>query len=157
MREYTDAVGEGFSVFVADDDVHQWKVLLPGPQSTPYAAGTFVLSFQFPADYPFRPPKVQFLTPVYHCNVNAAGSICLDILKNSWSPALTVSKVLVSIQSLLENPNIDDPLDSVKATVRREDPAQYDRLAAESTLQWAAPLDRVLTTYGLSTDPAKLA
>jgi ubiquitin-conjugating enzyme E2 D/E len=154
MREYQDAIGEGFSVFVTDNDVSLWKALLPGPQGTPYADGHFVVSFRFPQDYPFRPPKVLFLTPVFHCNVNSSGSICLDILKSSWTPALTTAKVLHSLLSLLREPNADDPLDAVKATVLRENPAEYHRLAAESTAQWAAPLEKVMTTYSLGAAPA---
>lgn len=154
MREFQDAVAAGFSIFVTDDDVGLWKALLPGPQGTPYANGSFVVSIRFPASYPFKPPKVQFLTPVFHCNVNAAGSICLDILKSNWSPALSIAKVLHALLSLLREPNADDPLDAVKATVLREDPAEYHRLAVESTAQWAAPLEKVMLTYGLAAQPA---
>jgi ubiquitin-conjugating enzyme E2 D/E len=152
MREFQEAVAEGFGVFVTDGDVCQWKVLLPGPAGSPYELGTFVVSFQFPSDYPFKPPKVRFLTPIYHCNINDAGSVCLDILKSSWSPALTSTKVLHSLQALMTNPNPSDPLDSVKATVLREDPGLYRRQASESTAAWAAPLEKVMSTYGLVAD-----
>ena len=59
---------------------------------SPYAGGVFFLSITFPTDYPFKPPKVSFTTKIYHPNINANGSICLDILRDQWSPALTISK-----------------------------------------------------------------
>ena len=65
-----------------------------GPGDSPYSGGVFFVMIQFPPDYPFKPPKVQFQTKVYHPNVNSQGSICLDILKEQWSPALTISKVM---------------------------------------------------------------
>jgi len=76
-----------------------------GPEGSPYAGGVFFLKIQFPQDYPFKPPKVTFRTRIYHCNINSQGAICLDILKDNWSPALTTSKVLLSICSLLTDPN----------------------------------------------------
>lgn len=68
---------------------------------SPYSGGVFFLSITFPTDYPFKPPKVSFSTKIYHPNINANGSICLDILRDQWSPALTISKVLLSICSML--------------------------------------------------------
>jgi ubiquitin-conjugating enzyme E2 D len=59
---------------------------------SPYTGGVFFLSITFPTDYPFKPPKVSFTTKIYHPNINANGSICLDILRDQWSPALTISK-----------------------------------------------------------------
>ena len=64
-----------------------------GPADSPYSGGVFFSLIHFPPDYPFKPPKVQFQTKLYHPNVNSQGSICLDILKEQWSPALTISKV----------------------------------------------------------------
>lgn len=61
---------------------------------SPYSSGVFFLSIAFPTDYPFKPPKVNFTTRIYHPNINANGSICLDILRDQWSPALTISKGL---------------------------------------------------------------
>ena len=81
-----------------------------GPEDSAYTGGVFFLNIHFPTDYPFKPPKVQFVTKIYHPNINSNGSICLDILKDQWSPALTISKVLLSISSLLTDANPDDPL-----------------------------------------------
>ena len=68
-----------------------------GPAETPYAGGVFFLDIVFPPDYPFKPPIINFTTKIYHCNVNATGGICIDILKELWSPALTINKVLLSV------------------------------------------------------------
>lgn len=81
-----------------------------GPSDSPFQSGVFFLDIKFPPDYPFKPPQVKFLTRIYHPNINNEGGICLDILKRQWSPALTISKVLLSICSLLTDPNPDDPL-----------------------------------------------
>ena len=89
----------------SDDNMYDWVATLRGPDGSPYENGTFFLDIQFPQDYPFKPPKVTFRTRVYHCNVTSSGQICLDILKDNWSPALTVSKVLLSIASLLTDAN----------------------------------------------------
>jgi ubiquitin-protein ligase len=59
---------------------------------SPYAGGVFFLKIKFPTDYPFKPPKVNFETKIYHPNINGDGAICLDILRDQWSPALTISK-----------------------------------------------------------------
>ncbi|XP_010623253.1 ubiquitin-conjugating enzyme E2 D4 isoform X5 [Fukomys damarensis] len=92
------------------DDLFHWQATIMGPNDSPYQGGVFFLTIHFPTDYPFKPPKVAFTTKIYHPNINSSGSICLDILRSQWSPALTVSKVLLSICSLLCDPNPDDPL-----------------------------------------------
>ena len=93
-----------------DTDIYYWRATIYGPKDSPYEGGIFFLDIHFPADYPFKPPKVSFVTKIYHPNINSAGGICLDILKDAWSPALTISKVLLSICSLLDDPNPEDPL-----------------------------------------------
>ncbi|KAI9917000.1 hypothetical protein PsorP6_017195 [Peronosclerospora sorghi] len=72
--------------------------------------GIFKLELFLPAEYPMAPPKVRFLTRIYHPNIDKLGRICLDILKDKWSPALQIRTVLLSIQALLSAPNPDDPL-----------------------------------------------
>jgi ubiquitin-conjugating enzyme E2 D/E len=95
---------------VDDSNIFEWLSTLIGPKGTPYEDALFNLKIIFPKDYPFHPPKIIFITPIYHCNINKKGEICLDILKDNWSPALTIDKVLLSISSLLAEPNPDDPL-----------------------------------------------
>ena len=69
-----------------------WQATIMGPGDSPYSGGVFFLAIHFPTDYPFKPPKVNFTTRIYHPNINSNGSICLDILRDQWSPALTISK-----------------------------------------------------------------
>ncbi|XP_019076285.1 constitutive photomorphogenesis protein 10 isoform X3 [Vitis vinifera] len=76
-----------------------------GPKGTPYEGGIFFLDITFPSDYPFKPPKVVFKTRIYHCNVDSAGNLSVDILKDSWSPALTISNVLLAIRSIFTKPD----------------------------------------------------
>jgi ubiquitin-protein ligase len=87
------------------DNLYEWVSTIMGPAGSPYSGGVFFLDIHFPQDYPFKPPKVVFRTKIYHCNVNNQGQICLDILKDNWSPILTISKVLLSICSLLTDCN----------------------------------------------------
>lgn len=129
-----------------------------GPSDSPYAGGVFFLAIHFPTDYPFKAPKVNFTTRIYHPNINSNGSICLDILRDQWSPALTISKgtpsppfisrsdsvqvadptiVLLSICSMLTDPNPDDPLVPEIAHVYKTDRARYDATAREWTRKYA--------------------
>uniref|UniRef100_M8CMI9 SUMO-conjugating enzyme UBC9 n=1 Tax=Aegilops tauschii TaxID=37682 RepID=M8CMI9_AEGTA len=100
-----------------------------GPSDSPYSGGVFLVTIHFPPDYPFKPPKVAFRTKVFHPNINSNGSICLDILKDQWSPALTISKVLLSICSLLCDPNPDDPLVPEIAHMYKTDRHKYESTA----------------------------
>jgi len=109
-----------------------------GPEDSPFQGGVFFLDIHFPADYPFKPPKVQFTTKVYHPNINKNGSICLDILKDQWSPALTVSRVLLSISSLLTDPNPDDPLVPEIAHQFKTNKSAYESTAREWTTRYAS-------------------
>jgi len=109
-----------------------------GPADSAYEGGVFLLKIEFPKDYPFKPPKIKFETKIYHCNVNDKGGICLDILKDNWSPALTISKVLLSICSLLNDPNPDDPLVPEIADLYKKNRAAHDNTARDWTQKFAS-------------------
>ena len=118
-------------------DMFKWIATIIGPETSPYEGGVFFLNFVFSKEYPFKPPKVHFKTKIYHPNISGAGTICLDILKDQWSPALTVSKVLLSVCSLLTDPNPDDPLVPDIADLYRNNKGRYEEIAREWTRKYA--------------------
>jgi len=122
---------------VSDADFFTWKAMIFGPAESPFQGGVFNLTIRFPSDYPFKPPIVTFSTKIYHPNINAAGGICLDILKQQWSPALTISKVLLSILSLLTDANPNDPLVPDIANLYKTNRAEYEQVAREWTQLYA--------------------
>jgi len=122
---------------IDEKDQYHWQATIMGPDDSPYAGGVFFLNIHFPTDYPFKPPKINFTTRIYHPNVNSNGSICLDILKEQWSPALTISKVLLSISSLLTDANPDDPLVPEIAHIYKTDKPKYEATAREWTRKYA--------------------
>lgn len=95
----------GISAFPNDADMLNWTATIEGPSETPYAGLSLKLSFEFPATYPLTAPTVLFKTPIYHPNIDFSGRICLDILKEKWSAIYNVQTVLLSLQSLLGEPN----------------------------------------------------
>ncbi|KAG8548718.1 hypothetical protein GDO81_024461 [Engystomops pustulosus] len=104
----------GVSCWQAGDRMDELRAQVVGGPGSPYEGGVFSLEIAVPERYPFEPPRVHFLTPIYHPNIDTAGRICLDILKpppkGAWRPALSLSSVLTSIQLLMSEPNPEDPL-----------------------------------------------
>ena len=108
-----DTETSGVTVTVMNDNVMTLQGSIKGPIDSPYQAGVFLVEIKIPQDYPFAPPKMRFITKVWHPNVSSqTGAICLDILKDAWSPALTMKTALVSLQALLSAPEPDDPQDA---------------------------------------------
>ena len=128
---------ENCSAGPTSDDLYEWQACIMGPVDSPYQGGTFYLSISFPKDYPFKAPAVRFTTKVYHPNISCDGAICIDILKDKWSPALTISKVLLCICSLLDDPNPDDPLVPSIAEQFKNDYEAYKITASDWTQVWA--------------------
>ncbi|KAL8104734.1 hypothetical protein AgCh_028803 [Apium graveolens] len=101
--------------------------------------GTFKLTLQFSEDYPNKPPTVRFVSRMFHPNIYADGSICLDILQNQWSPIYDVAAILTSIQSLLCDPNPNSPANSEAARMFSENKREYNRRVREVVEQsWTA-------------------
>ena len=119
------------------DDMLLWTATIHGPDDSPYKDGVFKLSIKFTKEYPFKAPSVTFETKVYHPNINDKGQICLDILKNNWSPALTIKTLLLSICSLLTDPNADDPLNVDAANKYNDNIEDYNNIAKEYTRLYA--------------------
>jgi len=100
----------GISATPHEENLRYFNVIIAGPAGSPFEGGIFKLELFLTEEYPMAPPKVRFLTKIYHPNIDKLGRICLDILKDKWSPALQIRTVLLSIQALLSAPNPDDPL-----------------------------------------------
>eukprot|EP01138_Halocafeteria_seosinensis_P005449 gb/GECG01005570.1/.p1 GENE.gb/GECG01005570.1/~~gb/GECG01005570.1/.p1 ORF type:complete len:221 (+),score=32.57 gb/GECG01005570.1/:1-663(+) len=116
---------------------------LIGPKDTPYEDGEFTVDIQIPEDYPFKPPKMKFETYVWHPNVSSqTGAICLDILKDQWSPALTLKTALMSLAALLSAPVPDDPQDAQVASQYKNDYKKWERKAKMWTQKYAKKEDR---------------
>uniref|UniRef100_A0A673X505 Ubiquitin-conjugating enzyme E2 N n=1 Tax=Salmo trutta TaxID=8032 RepID=A0A673X505_SALTR len=115
-----------------EGNARYFHVVIAGPQDSPFEGGTFKLELFLPEEYPMAAPKVRFMTKIYHPNVDKLGRICLDILKDKWSPALQIRTVLLSIQALLSAPNPDDPLANDVAEQWKSNEAQ----AIETARTW---------------------
>ena len=137
LKEITTNPPNNCSAGPLNDNMYQWQAMIIGPEGSPYQGGVFYLKIDFPENYPFKPPRVMFTTKIYHCNINSSGGICLDILKNAWSPVLTISKVLLSICSLMDDPNPNDPLVGEIAELLRKNKPLHDETARQWTLNYA--------------------
>eukprot|EP01096_Ripella_sp_DP13-Kostka_P015787 TRINITY_DN749_c0_g1_i1.p2 TRINITY_DN749_c0_g1~~TRINITY_DN749_c0_g1_i1.p2 ORF type:complete len:173 (-),score=57.89 TRINITY_DN749_c0_g1_i1:148-600(-) len=123
----------GIAVTPDPNNFRYFHVVIDGPVTSPYENGKFALEVFLPDDYPMSPPKARFLTKIYHPNIDKLGRICLDILKDKWTPALQVRSMLLSIQALLSGPNPDDPLDNGVADHWKRDEPGAIRTAQEWT------------------------
>jgi ubiquitin-conjugating enzyme E2 D/E len=128
---------EPITVKLLNDEITHWTATIKGPSNSPFEDGTFTLDIIFPSEYPFKPPIIKFLNKMYHPNINTSGAICLDILKDQWSPALSIFKVLLSISSLLADPNPNDPLSPDVASLYKADKEKYIKTAKEWTKLYA--------------------
>lgn len=117
----------GVSGAPSENNIMLWNAVIFGPVGTPFEDGTFKLLIEFSEEYPNKPPTVRFVSRMFHPNVYADGSICLDILQNRWSPTYDVSSILTSIQSLLDEPNPNSPANSQAAQLYQENKREYEK------------------------------
>ena len=132
-----------FSAGPINDNLFQWRAILFGPVGTPYENGNFHLSISIPSDYPFKPPKLRFITKIYHRCITSDGSVCsyceCNLYNNSsqWSPAITISKILQAYSSLLRDPTLICGGIGEKGPQFRNDRVAYDITAREWTQRYA--------------------
>jgi len=127
----------GISAVPDEQNARYFHVVVAGPEGSPFEGGVFKLELFLPEDYPMSAPKVRFITKIYHPNIDKLGRICLDILKDKWSPALQIRTVLLSIQALLSAPNPDDPLANDVAELWKVNEAEAIRNAKDWTRLYA--------------------
>lgn len=149
-----------------ESDISSLRVQISGPPGTPYESSIFLLTVRITGRYPFEPPRVRFLTPVYHPNVDGAGRICLDTLKSppagSWSPAVSLPSLLLSLRALLASPNPDDGLVPEIAELYKRDPDAWRaearrRAQAEATEEKMVYLEKRLDGGGDEANDAKVS
>jgi len=129
---------KGISVTIDENNIDYWKAVIEGPPDTPYEGGKFLLDVFFPEKYPYSPPIIKFATKVYHPNISFFGKICLDTLKETgWVAAMQTSALLQTIQQLLANPNLEDPLNLEVNNLWLRDAAEAKRKAREYTQLYA--------------------
>jgi len=140
LQEFISNPQDWCSVSLANDDnMFLWKGEIIGPDKTPYEKGVFKLEIEIPTDYPFKPPKVKFLTKIYHPNVKSDGNFCTEILTaQGWSPQLKMNQVLLTVRQLLEEPNLENPLEPDIAQQYKTDKAAFVKTAKEWTKKHAS-------------------
>ncbi|KAI6176705.1 Ubiquitin-conjugating enzyme E2 G1 [Aphelenchoides bicaudatus] len=135
---------DGFSAGLVDDnDIYRWEVLVIGPPDTLYEGGFFKAILEFPAEYPIKPPKMKFISEVFHPNVDEKGDVCISILHEAgedsygyekaeerWLPVHTVETILLSVISMLADPNYESPANVDAAKLYRENNAEFKKRVA---------------------------
>lgn len=124
----------------SESDISVWKGFLHGPKDSPYFGGKFPFNITFGSSYPFQAPNIVFTCRMYHPNIDTFGKICVDILNSTWVPAMTVDKILMSLSSLLTDPNPSSPLNGDAASVYNKDKNKYNEKVRETFQKSIQPI-----------------
>jgi ubiquitin-conjugating enzyme (huntingtin interacting protein 2) len=168
MKEFQDLQknknDHAVQVKLVDNDYRHWKGRIKGPIDTVYQGGVFDVDIIIPDEYPFKPPKMKFDTKIWHPNISSVtGAICLDILKNEWTPALTIRTALISLQALMCEPVPNDPQDAVVAKQYMSNINLFNQTAKHWVEEYANPERNLqkkikeLTDMGFTEQQAKEA
>jgi len=119
-----------------------------GPPGTSYEGGTYTIDVEIPDTYPFHPPKMKFVTKIWHPNISSqTGAICLDILKDQWAASMTLRTVFLSLQALLCTPEPDDPQDAVVAKQFVTQPELFKKTARHWAQVYAGASGQIDTEF----------
>ncbi|CAG8725193.1 4985_t:CDS:2, partial [Dentiscutata erythropus] len=127
----------GINIITSEEDIYHLNATIAGPIQSPYEGGVFKLDVLLTEQYPMAPPMIRFLTKVYHPNIDKFGTICLNILDVSWSPALRLRTTILSIQALLSYPNPYDPIEEDIGKLWIENEEEAIAIARDWTWEYA--------------------
>lgn len=114
------------------ENILEWQAFITGGKDTPHDNLTYELCVRINEDYPAKPPQIFFVSKIFHPNVYRDGKICIDILQGQWAPTLKIVSALVSIQSMLDDPNPSSPANGEAAKIYRSNIEEYKRRIIEA-------------------------
>lgn len=123
-------------IFPAMTDTRNYKIIIVGSEDTPYEDGLFQVDVQIPDEYPLEPPIIKFVTKIYHPNISNDGTICCGFLTH-WTPSMTLEFVALSLQSLLHEPDLTEPINPVVVECWKSNLLEAKRIAREWTSKYA--------------------
>ncbi|GFQ68818.1 ubiquitin-conjugating enzyme E2 L3 [Trichonephila clavata] len=122
---------------VDDTNILSWQGLIV-PDCAPYSKGAFRIEINFPAEYPFKPPKILFRTKIYHPNIDEKGQVCLPIISvENWKPATKTDQVIQALVALVNEPEPEHPLRTDLAEEYSRDRKKFFKNAEDFTKKFS--------------------